>query len=350
MSSTNVRTVGGSKMRALILAMMLVAGSAGAAETVDLDTPPDWIKKPSYEDLNAVWPAKAMRNGISGKATILCQITLQGLLEACAVDSETPAGEGFGAAALLLAPSFVLKPGTKDGKPVSTKVGIPIAFISQGAVTSTVRTPMISEPVWDNAPSFKDMAAAWPAKAKAATEFGHVSMRCGFTEEGLLHRCNVLTETPGGQGFGEAARKVVAPKFRLRVAPDATKVITKAFVNLPIRFTNPQTPGPRTIVEPKWITQVDPKKVVSIYPPAAVEAGVKKGRGIADCMVAPDGKLVDCKPASANPAGLGFAEAAVQVASIMIMNPWSDGGGPVDGVRLKLPVTFNLAPEEAPNP
>jgi TonB family protein len=335
-------------MRVLTLALVLVAGSASANEGGDLDIRPDWVKQPSSDDLNAVWPAKAMRNGLSGKATISCKITVQGLLEACALVEESPPDQGFGAAALLLAPSFVLKPGMKDGKPVSTGVQIPIVFKAQGPVTATVTVPMVGEPVWDKAPSFADMAAAWPAKAKA--EFGHVSMRCGFTGEGLLRRCEVLTETPEGQGFGEAARKIVAPKFKLRVAPDASRSISKAFVNLPVRFTNPQAAGPRTIVQPKWITSVNPEKVIAIYPPAAVEAGVKSGRGIADCKVAPDGKLVDCKPASAKPEGLGFSEAAARVASMMVMNPWSDGGGPVDGVRLKLPITFNLAPEEAPKP
>lgn len=331
-------------MRAWVLAFTLLASDAVAVEPTELDVAPDWIKKPTYEDLQAVWPAAALRRGISGSATITCQITPQGLLEECAVVSEAPAGQGFGSSALLLAPSFVIKPGMKDGKPVSTTLRIPINFKSTGP-TSVSKIPMIGEPIWEKAPSFADMAAAWPQKAKA--EFGHVSMRCRFTSEGLLRRCDVLTETPLGQGFGRAARDVVAPKFQLRVAPDAKDEVSQAYVNLPIRFTNPATPGPRTVVEPKWITGLDPAKIAKIYPEAAAKAGVTSGRGVANCLVAPDGKLTDCKPAPATPPDLGFSESAVQVASIMVMNPWTGGGGPVDGVRLKLPIRFNLTPTDA---
>jgi hypothetical protein len=206
------------------------------------------------------------------------------------------------------------------------------------------KTPMVTDPVWDKAPSFADMAAAWPQGAKA--EFGHVSMRCGFTVEGRLRRCEVLTETPRGKGFAKAAREIVAAKFQLRVTPESGEAVSKAFVNLPVRFNNPANTGPRTITKPEWITQIDPEAVVSVYPDAAAQLGVKSGRGVADCAVAPDGKLTDCKPAPATPPALGFSEAAVRVASAMQMNPWSEGGGPVDGVRLRLPVTFNLTAEE----
>ncbi|HSK38221.1 MAG TPA: energy transducer TonB, partial [Arenibaculum sp.] len=292
---------------------------------------------------------EAARRGLSGEATVQGTISPQGTLEGCEVTWENPPGMGFGNAALLLTPSFLLKPGLRDGKPVSTSVSIPISFKTDGSFSGD-RLEMISNPLWAAAPSFADMAAAWPSKAKAA--FGHVSMRCGITPEGGLRSCDVLTETPGMQGFGKAAM-ALAPKFRLLINGTLEPKLAKAEINLPIRFTNPAAAGPRVITKPKWITTIDPEKVVSIFPYEAAEAGVKSGRGVADCLVAPNGKLVDCKAAPATPEGLGFSEAAVQVASIMIMNPWSDGGGPVDGVRLRLPVSFNLALEQeakAPKP
>ena len=341
-------------LRACILALTLVGSAALAAgpevtPDEELDVAPDWLKNPSYQDLQAVWPGDALRGGRGGKAMLRCEITPQGLLENCKVESETPPNQGFGSSALLLAPSFVLRPGMKDGKPVRSRVGIPVVFRTAGRIDTIHQTtmPMIAEPIWQKAPSFADMDAAWPRRAKA--EFGHVSMRCGFTEEGYLHRCKIITETPGGQGFGKAAKEVVAPGFQLRVPPERTAQIAKAFVNLPVRFTNPGAAGaaPRTIAEPKWITGPDPEKVLAIYPDAALKAGVASGRGMANCLVANDGALTDCRPAPATPPDLGFSEAAVQIASIMKMNPWSDGGGPVDGVRINLPIVFNLKPAEA---
>lgn len=330
-------------MRALLMAAVLIATPAVAQEV-----PPDWIKQPTSDELKSVWPRKALEQGRGGKASLKCTLTARGLIEGCSVESEDPPGQGFGEAALLLVPSFVIKPAMKDGKPVDTAMRIPFDFKTQGSIDGTLlrKAPMVTEPIWERAPSFADMAAAWPKGATA--EFGHVSMRCGFTREGLLEKCQILTETPRGQGFARAANQTVARLFKLRTSPEMASEIAKASVNLPIRFSNPNVnrDAPRTIAEPKWITRVNPEKVVGVYPEAAVKAGVKTGRGVANCMVAADGRLTDCKPATATPEGLGFSEAAVEVAKVMVMNPWSDGGGPVDGVRIKLPVTFNLAPEQ----
>lgn len=337
-------------MRSFALALALFASSAAAEDAANVE-PPAWVKKPDYEKMRSVWPRDALMRGQGGKATLECIITTRGLLEGCTVISETPEGAGFGAAALQLTPSFLLKPSKKDGKPIQTSIRIPVSFEGGWPISRVdlSKTPLVTEPVWEQAPSFVDMAAAWPQSGKA--EFGHVSMRCDLTEEGRLRGCEVESETPLGQGFGRAATKVVAPKFKLRVAPGDGPQVAKASIILPIRFNPSIDPStPRAIVKPRWITQLDPQKIAEIYPDAAAQAGVKSGRGVADCLVDANGRLTDCKPAKATPEGLGFSEAAVKVASIMIMNPWSDGGGPVDGVRLKLPITFNLAPEQEAEP
>ncbi|MDB5480736.1 MAG: hypothetical protein JWO83_1789 [Caulobacteraceae bacterium] len=49
----------------------------------------------------------------------------------------------------------------------------------------------------------------------------------------------------------------------------------------------------------------------------------------------------------ASPDGVGFSEVAVQIAQLMKMNPWTQEGGPVDGVTVLLPIRFNLAEASA---
>ena len=333
----------------LVSVLMFAAASAAAGEQSDqdFDTPPDWVTLPDPYGLWALMPLGAAEKGHSGTAVIECKVMPQGTLEGCELVSETPAGEGFGRAALLAAPSFAMRPAMKDGKPVLSKVRIPVHFKipapMRGDVGETLN--VVSNPIWAAAPSFADIAAAWPKRAKA--DAAHVSIRCAVARDGALKDCKVVSETPARQGFAAAA-VALAPKFRLQIEAESVGRPKRVMVNVPVHFNNPASNAPHAVVEPKWIIAVDPAKVQAIYPPKAADAGVKSGKGFADCMVAAGGRLVDCKPSGAAPDGLGFAEAAVQVASVMQMNPWTDGGGPVDGVRIRLPVAFNLAPAPSP--
>lgn len=305
---------------------------------------PDWLRQPNPDELRAAWPKDALTKGVSGRAVMDCEVEPQGTLERCKVISEEPAGQGFGTSALLLAPSFEMKPAKRDGKPIRSTVRIPINFKTDGPARRGTETMLVlPDPIWASAPTFNDLKAAWPARAKV--DAAHVSMRCRLTREGTLHECEVLSETPARRGFGNAAIALATSKFRVRTDPAWADKLAKAYVNLAVHFNNPMLNTPRAVVEPKWITMIDPAKAQSLFPSKAADAGMKSGKGFADCAVAPDGHLVDCRPAGAAPEGLGFAEAAVQVASIMQMNPWTDGGGPVDGVRIRLPIAFKLAPD-----
>ncbi len=325
-----------------VVLLLLASGAVAVAQTVDAD----WLRKPTSDQLRAAWPARALAAGRGGVAVIVCEINIRGGLENCKIESEKPAGEGFGDAALMLVPSFLMKPAMEDGKPVRSVVHIPISFASGGSGGSGGQTiSMVTNPPWRTAPSFADMAAAWPKGAEAIQQ-GHVSMRCKFKKDGGLTNCETLTENPRGRGFGGAARKL-APLFAIPVDPQDPHFLDRTYVNLQVRFINPTAPEAlkRAVVQPRWIRGPDPAKVLAIYPEQASAAGVKTGLGVAECTIATDGSLTGCVVAREDPAGLGFGQAAVAVASVMRMSPWTEDGGPVDGGKIKLPVKFSLAPE-----
>src|SRR4051812_28532084 len=48
----------------------------------------------------AIWPASAREAGVGGYVTLNCLVDIHGLAEICKVVFETPAGAGFGKAAL----------------------------------------------------------------------------------------------------------------------------------------------------------------------------------------------------------------------------------------------------------
>lgn len=87
---------------------------------------PDWLVKPSGEDLAEYYPARAARHDISGKATIRCDVMVDGRLDGCMVLEESPTGEHFGDAALKMASKFQMTKPDPNGPPAS--VTIPLVF------------------------------------------------------------------------------------------------------------------------------------------------------------------------------------------------------------------------------
>lgn len=116
------------------LAVMALSASLAHADEpakagTSVITRPDWLEKPTGDDMERFYPKRAMDEGVSGRATIACRVTKAGLLADCKATAEAPADYGFGAAAVSLAAMFKLKPKTVDGKPVGDgTIVIPIVF------------------------------------------------------------------------------------------------------------------------------------------------------------------------------------------------------------------------------
>jgi protein TonB len=83
---------------------------------------------PTAEDLAKFYPEKAMDYGKDGGATIRCTVQKDHSLAKCAIAKETPAGFGFGDAALQMSKLFRMKKASKPGAQVS----IPIQFQAPG--------------------------------------------------------------------------------------------------------------------------------------------------------------------------------------------------------------------------
>ncbi|MFT4252175.1 MAG: TonB family protein [Caulobacter sp.] len=108
---------------------------------------PDWLRKPTADQMARYYPDKAQRLEIGGSAIIRCKVGEAGRLTDCEVLKEAPEGIGFGKAALLLSREFEMTPpppelvGVKDvtipitfaAPPPSPRLEPPVALTQAGA-------------------------------------------------------------------------------------------------------------------------------------------------------------------------------------------------------------------------
>ena len=190
-------------------------------------------------------------------------------------------------------------------------------------------------PTWVEAPSAADMAAAYPAKARAAAIGGAVQMTCTISREGRPRSCAVLEEKPGSYGFGTAARKL-AEKMRVNESN-----LHGQDVMVPMTF-NPQVlkAGGPTISKPTWAAMPTVEDFQATFPKTA--NGVNTVRVVLACTVQDGGALGGCTVDSETPAGQGYGAGALALASKFRAGPWSQDGQPTVGAHLKLPIRYEL--------
>jgi periplasmic protein TonB len=95
-------------MRAFIVVSLLgLALTAPAAAQV--------VQMPTASQIYPYTPERAVREGVTGQATVRCQVQDDGSLKACAVVKEAPAGQAFGMASIKTAQRLVKAQPLKDG-------------------------------------------------------------------------------------------------------------------------------------------------------------------------------------------------------------------------------------------
>jgi hypothetical protein len=349
--------MGGMELRATSESGHLIAGKSVLVPvkfTPDLFKPtvitnPDWMKKPDGYDLAAYIPANA--GGREGRVVVTCVVTGRGLVDKCRVGSETPPGMGFGAAGLAMTPLFLMKPMTVDGEPVGgAQVSIPVHFLSGAPRSAAETVRVVRLAPWIATPTAGDVAAAFPKAALGRAATGHVVLRCAFKHDGALQACDTLSEEPKGRGFDQAARGLVKDFKVVNDAKDQ-RAFNNLRVDVPFDFRDPSQPSPRLeVIDPFWVQRPSAEGAAELFPVAAAKAGYKQGKATVECDVTHQGELSACAVVQEDPAGLGFSDSALKVASIMKMVAWTEQGTPVDGARIRLPVVLKMPDEPAAPP
>ena len=318
------------------------------------DRPADWLKRPSAESIFALWPPEAYRRGQPGKAMIECTVTVQGTLRACKVVSESPEGVGFGRAAIGLSPQLLMRPEIRDGKPVESIIKIPINWSFPGGghgdpqLGPSMRDRVYSRLTMLAAPTYAEVMAAYPAKARAEKVGGVVTLTCRIQKEGRLGACDTVREEPKRFGFAGAAKSML-PKFRAPTADNQGDSIVGARVMLVVTFAASSLDLASPIIgRPQWVQIPRVTDIEAVLPPQAKKAGVFQARVVMTCRVVEDGKVEGCKTETQEPDGLGFGQAAEQLAPYFKLSVWTEEGLPTVGGSIRIPVRFDLAPPAVP--
>jgi periplasmic protein TonB len=94
---------------------------------------------------------------------------------------------------------------------------------------------VITNPRWTARPTADQMARAYPDRAARDGTEGSATLRCSVTARGSLTGCSVMSETPGGQGFGRAAMQL-SRHFRLSPRTVDGQAVEGALVTIPLTF------------------------------------------------------------------------------------------------------------------
>jgi TonB family protein len=332
--------------RTSFLAVVFVLSIVGTADgqPKSVVTNPDWLRRPSPDQLHTAFPTQATAS--EGYVRLACIVTVQGLVRNCEILSESPAGQGFGQAALAITPQLLFRPGTVNGRPVESTVTIPFPFNCSGASCGSMGDgpsgrKILNGIAWAEAPSQLEMVAAYPPKAKAAHILGVASIECVMTADGSLKSCDTMSEEPRNQGFGKAAASLARYfKKPVNISPDVK--IDGVVTRLSFTFGEQMFDGAPYVAKPRFTKAPTYAEMLAAYPQGALKKDIVKGSAIVRCKVVVDGQLSDCALVQEEPVGEGFGAAVLSLAPRFKLSTWTDDGLPVIGTMVKLPIRFDI--------
>ena len=240
-------------MRAHLAAIVMAASPAVAAPTLAPAPAASAPAAPTPDPILAYYPAAARAAGVEGQADLRCDRDPHLKLANCALVSESPAGQGFGAAALAIAAQAVGNPAIQLDDPAKRPT---VTFTMRFTLKPESITPnvlmaphTVVQPTIAQAPTPADFQRAYPARALDDGVAGAALLDCLVTKAGLLSACRIFRETPPGYGFGAAALDV-AKDYVMRPRLIDGAPVDGAEVQLPVSFNQADPTAPLTLGTP----------------------------------------------------------------------------------------------------
>lgn len=147
---------------------------------------------------------------MGGSAAVECVVAKDGALETCGIQSEQPAGAGFGEAALGLVSKMRMKPNWSDGSPaVGAHLVLPFSFAP---------SPPLRQVRGHRGGTFGGAGPYFPERAHSKGIRGEAAIDCLLGADAQLHDCDAAWESPTGENFADAAR-VMAKALAITATP-----------------------------------------------------------------------------------------------------------------------------------
>jgi TonB family protein len=168
-----------------------------------------WAQAPTFDEFAAAIPAQG--GGVEGYAVAHCKMDATGALSRCTVAKETPAGHGFGKAAVALALRFRVSAAVMAQAPrgAPVEIDVPIRF----PPASEANDRIVRAPVWVSGYDLPSLLRDFNPPGAKPVSPGSV-VKCKVAADGALTACETELTSPDGIDYDNAA---VALASRLRM-------------------------------------------------------------------------------------------------------------------------------------
>lgn len=211
----------------LALATLAIPNARAAVAQETVSEGAQWEARPSTADFERLGPPAAVRDRVSGKAVLDCALTAAGRLRDCTLKSETPAGAGFGEAALRLTPYYRLAR-TEEVELEGSRLGFTVRF--RYAETPAAAAAAIAPSPFTPSPPSQPAPAAMPSDiADIAAPAGRL-MQLGAVPEWHVEYLDLDRLTRQGD-TAEAYRLTIYAASRTRPGAPAAYEVTRVRLN-----------------------------------------------------------------------------------------------------------------------
>jgi len=220
---------------------MLVEAAAATIKDPQWESVPPW----TIREFQKSYPAAALAHGADGNAIVECTVVANGGLGDCKAVQETPAGQGFGEAAVRIVGALHVKAMTVSGNPTAGQVvRAPVRFhLPWSGDDAGGERPVFTVRArldFKRLPKAEDMARYYPEKAGSLGIEGAADMHCRVLTDGRFADCAITSQAPQGQNFDAATLKL-APLFRVDMTSGLGRLAEGKVIDMPVVWLLPNT-------------------------------------------------------------------------------------------------------------